>query len=433
MDDMSGVVRAYQPSFVYDKTAMQTLARKQMSGAVRLCRPTKVVAMTLVTAWATCAVASVSAQTTNQRTNPSISADDDGLPVQASDLRSADTAGSNETNHTRIGTHHRVVTDELIVHLCGELGNPSWIIRDDAHTELTTILRRPTNVDEQHFRDFAVEKLIEHLRVRQGNTELMHRASELLSREFRLSPRAGMGIGFRPRDGRPTVGMTMGGFDSSRVLRIGDVLQRVAGVEVSTEAQVREVICSHLPGESCEIELVRDGALVTVGLVFGRFSDLQNARAVEDVIIRRAWEIRLSRLTGVEEPPPIVPQGVGADSMMRASLDDGQSELRLDADAQDTVSNIAGLDAGGENHADRDRTVSSQASGRTQELSGIKQSINARVQQLVTLNAALDDASLTPAQRTVIERQIANVRTFLEADLERRRNIERAMGLPITR
>lgn len=330
----------------------------------------------------------------------------------------------------------QAVTNELIAHLCRELGNPKWIIRDDAQTELSSILR-PFGTEEQR-RQCAVARamLIEHLREVRGNVESRNRAHVLLKHEFRISPRAAMGIQFMPVNGRPAVSRTIGGFDSERVLRAGDTFVKLANVAVTTREDVQAVICSHLPGESCDVEVIRDGKSIETSLTLGSYTDLNQATEILDPIFELGWALRLARLTSAEQTEPVVPQEYAPDLDPLNSNPVSQPTTQRLADA-DTANDVAqinlGLMAGGESGAIDGSRYRDQRQAREAEYRAVDKSIQLLERKIELCNTALGDQKQTKAQQAETEAQKRRLERDLNRQLERKANLEKQLGLSTSR
>ncbi len=129
------------------------------------------------------------------------------------------------------------------------------------------------------------------------------RLLDLARQMFQDSPRAAMGIQFGGTvDTGVAIAMLIDGFDASRQLRPGDVIETANGQALS-QNRLRSVIVSHDPGESMDLRIKRtdtDGAVQTldVSIVLGSFNRLRGGGFLDSQTLDEAWRVRLAR-TGI--------------------------------------------------------------------------------------------------------------------------------------
>lgn len=178
-----------------------------------------------------------------------------------------------------------------------------------------------------------------------SSPDLSHEQRERLTRlgpeALRTSPRGALGFSYNrvmTGDG-VVVQSTVRGFDAERVLRAGDVLRRVGGVEVSDAFDLRPAIIAHDPGDEVELEVVRGGQTLITSVRMGDFDRLDSADMITDEHLERAWQIRLSRLRKAASRASLEPatepdeiarlaSAVGADGSFEAQAWDGWSQSR---------------------------------------------------------------------------------------------------------
>ncbi len=162
------------------------------------------------------------------------------------------------------------------------------------------------------------------------SAEQIERLTQAGARLFSVQPRAAMGVSFswneKTADGVEISG-TIEGFDSSRVLQAGDVIQTLDGEPLKDQVQSRAVIVSHSPGEEVTLHVIRQGEPLVVRLMLGNYADLDNRnramRAAQNLpsnlnngltsqTIRDAWELRRHRVLakGGREDVPTIDAGL---------------------------------------------------------------------------------------------------------------------------
>lgn len=245
----------------------------------------------------------------------------------------------------------------------------------------------------------TLDRIGEALRSRDLSVEQRQRLSNLGRQIFDSMPRAALGIQWGQMslsDGSVIVGGTVGGFDASRVLQAGDRLLKISGTEISGRDVARAAIMSHDPGDIAVIQILRKGETETVEVRMGSFADLDNRReSPEQEIIRRAWAIRLARLSG-GDPVASIATGLNEEAWIAIELD--QQRITQEAAARVARSNVDGPSARVRNgegspllHTSRaevgslatdkfealeiDATMAAQAAGIQRQLDGLNRSL----------------------------------------------------------
>ncbi|MBS0186445.1 MAG: hypothetical protein JSS51_00150 [Planctomycetes bacterium] len=130
-----------------------------------------------------------------------------------------------------------------------------------------------------------------------------------LAREvFRNSPRGAIGVSFGVGqvldeeifdEGIP-IAAALPNFDSSRVLKSGDLLRAIDGSRIRTLVQCQIATISRDPGQLVQVDIERDGRPMRVALQLGSRAQLREARGREipsQSILELAWKERLNRTT----------------------------------------------------------------------------------------------------------------------------------------
>ncbi|HYF15567.1 MAG TPA: PDZ domain-containing protein [Phycisphaerales bacterium] len=183
--------------------------------------------------------------------------------------------------------------------LFARLGSESWEARDESHRRL---------------RDGAGLSLADveaALRTHGADPEARRRITDIGWKHFVNAPHAAMGVQFNAaQESRGVViSDTIAGFDSTRVLRGGDALLSIAGVDVSQQADAAAVIVSHDPGAEIVVVVERDGEVFEAPLRLGAFTALPGmGRGINEATLQRAWEMRVQRIVAdAPAPAPVVP------------------------------------------------------------------------------------------------------------------------------
>lgn len=177
--------------------------------------------------------------------------------------------------------------------------------------DLTPLIRALDSVSLAE-RDRAVEQLgsnpaitarevLSILRDVQGLTpEQRARLVDLGRAMFKNSPRAAMGIQFGGTvESGVAVATLIEGFDASRQLRPGDVIEAANGEPLS-QNRLRAVIISHDPGETMSLRVRRLDAegraeSIDVRVALGSFNRLRGGGFLDSQTLDEAWRIRMSR------------------------------------------------------------------------------------------------------------------------------------------
>ncbi len=173
---------------------------------------------------------------------------------------------------------------ESVASLIANLDDPSITVRQEAERSLSGIamtqaqleeaIQNPTASPEQRLR---LERL--------GPSVLYH------------TPRAAVGITFSQTS--LEVGQMHEGFDSQRVLQVGDQIVSVGGHQVYSPVDLRPAIVMHSPGADVTMRVVRQGRPLTLRLKLGDFDALPSRGWRDSVTFedcQRAWKLRTSDL-----------------------------------------------------------------------------------------------------------------------------------------
>jgi hypothetical protein len=122
------------------------------------------------------------------------------------------------------------------------------------------------------------------------SAEQRHRLTAAAYTRFVNEPRAAMGVQFDalPLESGVRIAHAEPGFDSARVLRVGDRLDAIDGVRIADSAHAIAIIQSHSPGDVVDIAILRNGTPMTVRLTLGSRAMLSSATSLSP----QAWIIR---------------------------------------------------------------------------------------------------------------------------------------------
>ncbi|MDI1290412.1 MAG: PDZ domain-containing protein [bacterium] len=151
---------------------------------------------------------------------------------------------------------------------------------------------------EQH----SLKRIEQSLCAKDLGLEQRQRLSNLGQQLFESSPRAALGIQWNTAtfgEGAVIIGGTVEGFDAARVLKPGDRLLKISGTEIFGRDVARSAIMSHDPGDIAVVQILRRGETETIEVRMGSFDQLERGRREQPdrEIIRRAWAIRLARVS----------------------------------------------------------------------------------------------------------------------------------------
>lgn len=181
---------------------------------------------------------------------------------------------------------------------------------------------------------------------------------------FISTPRGAMGVRFDQTSPEVVVMETLPGFPSTEVLRPGDRILAVDGIEVGGSRDVRPSIIRHDPGDTAMLLIERAGVRRQVALRLGRFDLLggQGPGQRQDLSesdLAEGWALRSERLARSGESPltPTLPRGwMNRDGEARrayiehtsAMSDAAARALRPDLGDRAAFMLIPGVVAGGE-------------------------------------------------------------------------------------
>jgi len=154
--------------------------------------------------------------------------------------------------------------------------------------------------------------------------ELLDVAS--LNRFRRDTPKGALGVSFgATRPGHVEIQTIVGdgSFPASDMLKPGDVIVEVAGQPIEGSEHLRAEILSRLPGEELPVIIERDGLTLARSLPLGSYRNLTGAALIETDVLRRALNIRRTRL-GIEFPrPDTIGSSIDASAWIDAAFPDG--------------------------------------------------------------------------------------------------------------
>lgn len=239
-------------------------------------------------------------------------------------------------------------TDAWLAERIAALGAPALAARDAASRAL---MQSP---------GLTIDRLIGKLDAPGLGAEQRARLEAAALGRFLRTPRGAMGIRFagglrqvfaEPEDEQAPgveVGTPVPGWDSARALKAGDRLLTIAGVPLRRSTDAQSVILSHDPGDRVLVTLLRERRRLTVGVVLGRFGDLNSTAAGEESVLRYAWRERVRRVAGSDprEYRGAVIAGVELNSRALAAVQDrvafAQQQAEHDAPAADPFAALMG-------------------------------------------------------------------------------------------
>ncbi|MGH7242449.1 MAG: hypothetical protein ACREJD_03415 [Phycisphaerales bacterium] len=249
-----------------------------------------------------------------------------------------------------------------------------------------------------------------------------------LAREvFFATPRGALGVSFgfgrlqaipaieeQFEEGIP-IESTLAGFDSSNVLKGGDLLRAIDGCRIRTNLQCRLETISRDKGQVVQLEIERDGRPMRVSVTLGSQRDLRNQLPAPDVI-ESAWKLRLARNTTDQTGSPAVgaipaQAWVEADRLIKEPVDP-EAEIRRVSLQNPEIQVDRLMPDGSRMNVQRDGTPAADlvATGnpRTRVSTGTPQSrmLASRPQQFMNLPADNRNALIKRAQELRETRKI---------------------------
>lgn len=173
---------------------------------------------------------------------------------------------------------------------------------------------------------------------------------------FAQMPRAAMGVQFAPFDSRSSgveITAPIDRFDAKRVLEPGDIIQKIGGLPITRQDQLRTAIISHEPGDEVELQILRAGEQLNVKLFLGHRAALEEQNralrggqnrnwsgvdTIDAATLQAAWKIRAERVLAAR--PQSQPQALidsGLNQAQWATLSDA-----LDFESDPRVANLSG-------------------------------------------------------------------------------------------
>lgn len=179
------------------------------------------------------------------------------------------------------------VSKEQLTKLVQRLGSDDWATREAASRELSSS-------------SITLPLIEEMLRTQDLSSEQKQRLQAAGFSSFMQSDRGALGVSFDARQMPDGIGIGRcePGFHSSEVLRAGDVIRAIDGHAVNDVWNVRPNIITKDPGETVELDVLRDGELLQVTLKLGSFRMLRGNAGIDASTMQLAWDKRLERVRG---------------------------------------------------------------------------------------------------------------------------------------
>lgn len=176
-----------------------------------------------------------------------------------------------------------------------DLGSEDFNDRESASESLATLPLSPEEIVAAMPQDLDL------------SPEQWERLDAALSKRFRESPRAGLGVSMAAGGEGIRLNTVMDQFPASDVLEPNDLVVAVDGRSVigSGTLVFQSTILSHDPGETMQMTIIRGAEEMTLRVPLGSFSQLNQARAQSpsSTVLDEAWRIRRGRL-GLTPPEP---------------------------------------------------------------------------------------------------------------------------------
>lgn len=177
--------------------------------------------------------------------------------------------------------------------LVEELKSPSFVTRELAEDDL------------QYDQSLTLEDLEAHLRRNDLTKEQRIRLLKAASVRFANEPRAAMGIGLTNvvNDLGLQIREPVQGFDSANKLQASDFISVIGDLPIRSTTDLQAAIISRSPGDSVPVQIVRGEQRLTVDIVLGAWSDLeQPGGGVPRGSLEAAWIYRSREYAGKDEP-----------------------------------------------------------------------------------------------------------------------------------
>jgi|GEM_PF-2058641 len=137
--------------------------------------------------------------------------------------------------------------------------------------------------------------------------EQRYRVETILRQRFFASPRAGLGVSFRPliEDGVSLgvrIELVVDGFPAKEMLEAGDVIVGIDGRSLlemdglRSDTALRHAILSREPGDAIDLVVERDDERLELSVPTGSFAQLRDAQRPDVRLLHGAWRWRLDRM-----------------------------------------------------------------------------------------------------------------------------------------
>jgi hypothetical protein len=168
--------------------------------------------------------------------------------------------------------------------LVKRLGNDDWATREAASRELTSTM-------------ISLSMIEEMLQGSELSSEQRQRLQAAGYASFASSDRGALGVSFdaRQAEGGIGIGRCEPGFHSHEVLRAGDIIRQIDGKPVQDLYDVRPNVITKDPGETVELDVLRDGEMQQITLRLGSFRMLSGSAPLDGATLQQAWSNRLAR------------------------------------------------------------------------------------------------------------------------------------------
>jgi hypothetical protein len=297
---------------------------------------------------------------------------------------------------------------------------------------------------------FALKDLEAMLRKEPLSLEQRTRLLAVARHRFETEPRGAMGIQFNrnlPDTRGALVEMPKRGFNAFDVLRANDRIVNADGIAIDRQQTLRRIIVAHDPDDVVPLVVERDGATIEVKVKLGEFASLQ--QPMDRQIRDEAWDFRSREYAN----PPQTDQKPVESGLLEASwlpgieLDDDAEMLgqlpwlraRLVTPSNDRLGVAAGGEArsglgqdGVQNGAEvlRGPQLAPQNAAQMQ-LQALRQQRDQLARNALTLQEKLKTPNLDPDLRRTFERELAQVKQYIEITERQMRDAIRRQAQPV--
>lgn len=171
-------------------------------------------------------------------------------------------------------------------------------------------VRESAMSDIRNLQGLTIGAIEQCLRKETLSAEQRARLSRVGQSLFMNEPRAAMGVRFagmgEDDEGQVQVSEPTQGWDSARVLRPWDVIRSIGGLRVRSQSQAKAAIVSYDPGQTVELDIIRNGQPGTVRVRLGNYFDLNNGIGLQASVLEAAWSVRSARMSSVASTPLVL-------------------------------------------------------------------------------------------------------------------------------